>query len=245
MLSACRCVLPLLLFGACAQAGQLVLSSGTQQRLLMELYTSEGCSSCPPMEDYLNSFKTSDGLWETYVPAAFHVDYWDFLGWKDRFASPAFAERHRRHDAEGHVSTVYTPALIVNGQAWRPGLAGGLPDVEKQAAGRFEVRVDDSRLTADYRPLEDQAGPFELHVALLGMGLESNVTEGENEGDTLVHEFVVIGFKTVPAKSGHWQTGLPAVLDSEGQPRALAVWVTPAGSLKPLQAAGGYLASSD
>ena len=69
-------------FGASAQAEPLQFSSGSGNKLLIELYTSEGCSSCPPAERFLNRLGERSDLWRTYVPVAFHVDYWDRLGWR-------------------------------------------------------------------------------------------------------------------------------------------------------------------
>ena len=80
-----------ILSGSAATAGQLVLNSGVEQVTLLELYTSQGCSSCPPAERWLNSYVDSDELWTKTVPLAFHVDYWDYLGWKDSLADSAAA----------------------------------------------------------------------------------------------------------------------------------------------------------
>ena len=231
----------LLFFSLPLSAGELVLSSGDKPGVLMELYTSEGCSSCPPLERYLNEFKSDDALWKPYIPLAFHVDYWNYIGWEDRFAAPEFAERQRGHARERHVSSVYTPSLIVNGTGWRPGFLDALPPVASHPTGKLEVRVSQDTLTADFTPLAEQAPALDLHIALLGMDLVSRITAGENKGRTSRHEFVVIGFKSVSGPGGHWQTRLPDLHYPDAEFRALAVWVTPARSLRPLQAVGGYL----
>ena len=80
--------------------------SGVQQTGLLELYTSEGCSSCPPADRWLSSLKDDDGLWQELIPVAFHVDYWDYLGWRDRFAARDFSQRQRRYAAEQSMRTV-------------------------------------------------------------------------------------------------------------------------------------------
>src|ERR1043166_1377606 len=80
-----------------AVAGELSFQSSEQRTPLIELYTSEGCSSCPPAEAWLSKLKTEAGLWKDFVPVAFHVDYWDHLGWRDRFASAVFTERQRAY----------------------------------------------------------------------------------------------------------------------------------------------------
>ena len=234
-------ILFLLFFNSPLSAGELVLSSGNVQTVLMELYTSEGCSSCPPMERYINNFLSQDTLWEPYIPVAFHVDYWNYIGWEDKFASPDFSRRQREHAREGNVRGVFTPALIVNGKGWRPGPFSRLPKLHRRTSGKLDVRVIDETLTADFTPATGGAPALVLHIALLGMGLESRITAGENEGRTSHHEFVVIGLKSLPAQDGHWQTHLPEQHYRNATPRALAVWVTNARSLKPLQAMGGYL----
>ncbi len=70
--------------------------SGPEQTALIELYTSEGCSSCPPAEAWMSHLKDDPGLWKQFVPIAFHVDYWDRLGWRDRFSSKRWTERQGR-----------------------------------------------------------------------------------------------------------------------------------------------------
>jgi len=234
-------ILILLFFSSSLFAGELLLSSGNGQKLLMELYTSEGCSSCPPMERYINGFKSHDALWQTYIPLAFHVDYWNYIGWEDPFASPEFAKRQRDHARQGNVRSVYTPALIVNGCGWRPGLFDKLPTPDTRPSGKLEVRVKQNSLTADFKPIAADAVAFDLHIALLGMDLESEITAGENKGRTSQHEFVVIGLKSLQGQHGHWQTRLPDLHYQGTESRALVVWVTRTDSLKPLQAVGGYL----
>ena len=86
---ATRLIILLCLFGASFRAlgGDRVFESGPTRAHLIELFTSEGCSSCPPAESWLSKLKNEPGLWKNFVPLAFHVDYWDHLGWKDPFAS--------------------------------------------------------------------------------------------------------------------------------------------------------------
>jgi hypothetical protein len=241
MMSGLLRILVLLCFSSPLFAGELVLASGNGQNVLMELYTSEGCSSCPPMERYINGFKTQDALWEPYIPLTFHVDYWNYIGWEDRFASPGFAKRQREHAREGNVRSVYTPALIVNGTGWRPGFFNELPSPDTRASGQLDVRVRQDTLSADFIPVVGDAPALDLHIALLGMDLVSEITAGENKGRRSRHEFVVIGLKSLQGQGGHWQTRLPELHYPDTEPRALAVWVTHPRSLQPLQAVGGYL----
>ena len=82
--------------------------SGPQQTVLVELYTSEGCSSCPPAEAWMSRLQGDPGLWKKFVPIAFHVDYWDRLGWRDRFSSRNWTERQSRYAALWQSESVYT-----------------------------------------------------------------------------------------------------------------------------------------
>lgn len=100
-------------------AAPFVIESPPERVALLELYTSEGCSSCPPADRWLSELKTNNELWTRVVPVAFHVDYWDYLGWPDRFAAASFSNRQREYALQGAVSTVYTPGLIYNGSEWR------------------------------------------------------------------------------------------------------------------------------
>src|SRR5215831_9028607 len=99
--------------------------SGETQNSLLELFTSEGCSSCPPAEKWLSALKSSQDLWKKIVPIAFHVDYWDHLGWRDRFAKPDFTQRQQRYAAAWGGDSVYTPGFAVNGREWRGWFGGG------------------------------------------------------------------------------------------------------------------------
>src|SRR6187401_409142 len=95
------------------------ITSGSTRASLLELYTSEGCSSCPPAEAWLSSLAASDQLWKDVVPVAFHVDYWDYLGWVDVFAKPEYSERQRDYSVAWKADRVYTPGFVLNGREWR------------------------------------------------------------------------------------------------------------------------------
>jgi hypothetical protein len=98
-----------------ATAAPVVFQSSTRQVSLLELYTSGGCSSCPPAETWLSKLKTSGGLWRDFVPVAFHVDYWNNLGWKDRFSDEQYTERQKSYAQLWSASNIYTPEFVLNG----------------------------------------------------------------------------------------------------------------------------------
>ena len=223
-----------------------LFSSGPERVALIELYTSEGCSSCPPADRWLSNLKSHDGLWEDYVPVAFHVDYWNYIGWEDRFSSRAFSDRQRRYADEGGTRVVYTPGFFRHGEDWR-GWRNGGPGVAGVAfAGDLTVRID--KRSAEIRFEGGDHTPRELiaHVALLGMNLETRVRAGENKGRRLRHDFVALDLSSVRLERAgavyRTATRLPEP-ESEVRDLALAVWISAKGSQAPIQAAGGYLSA--
>src|SRR5205823_9928722 len=111
-------VLPLF-FGGVLCADNVVFESGPKKIQLLELFTSEGCSSCPPAEASLGRLVNDPRLWHEFVPVAFPVDYWDRLGRKHPLASVEWTKRQRLYAANWNAETVYTPAFVLNGREWR------------------------------------------------------------------------------------------------------------------------------
>ena len=221
-------------------------SSGPARVSLVELYTSEGCSSCPPAEKWLGSFRDDAGLWKTFVPVAFHVDYWNQLGWPDRFSSKANTQREYAYAEAWGAGNVYTPCVVRDGAEWREPFdrlragAGKISAAAGQPAGALTASYDGAVLRAEFAPAAPRAGEqFEIHAALLGGGIVSKVSAGENSGETLRHEFVSLALAQ-GAPGAELALAAPAKLAGVAR-RALAVWVTRRGELVPLQATGGWL----
>lgn len=233
-------LLPLLL-SVPAIAEPLRFSSGVARTSMIELYTSEGCNSCPSTEVYLNSYAENPALWRRYVPMAFHVDYWDYLGWKDRFASAKHTRRQRAYARWHRSATVYTPAVFVNGDPLPPGRIRIDGEADTKPVGDLRVRFDGDELTVRFVPATRDPLPEELHVAVLGMGLTSDIRAGENRGRHSRHEFVVLAHQKVVGDDGAWRMSLPSFKDLPSRKLALAVWVAHAGIPAPVQATGGYL----
>ncbi|MGH7982116.1 MAG: DUF1223 domain-containing protein [Candidatus Udaeobacter sp.] len=217
--------------------------SSETQTSLIELFTSEGCSSCPPAEKWLSAFKSNPDLWKKTVPVAFHVDYWNHLGWRDRFSKPEFTSRQQRYAAGWGGDSVYTPGLVVNGREWRDWLSGNALPASSKKVGSLRVTLsDDGKVGASFLAESTQPRFLELNVALLGNDLESDVKRGENTGRKLRHDFVVLNLiKFDMAKEANRWTGsaeLPKP-SSPDKPSALAAWVT--DNATPIQATGGWL----
>ena len=215
---------------------------------VVELFTSEGCSSCPPAEAWLSRLKDSPGLWKDFVPVAFHVEYWDHLGWRDPWASKRFSERQRDYAQAWNSDTIYTPEVVLNGREWR-GWAGhvNVPGPNGIGGALAVNSTNASRWTIVFTP-SLASGNYELHAALLASGLNSHVKAGENRGRRLEHDFVVVSFveKLMKRQDGELRDEFVLKPESptEGSRLALAAWVTRAGSPIPLQATGGWLPAS-
>lgn len=219
-----------------------VAQSGPRRNSLLELYTSEGCSSCPPAEKWMASLLENGSLWKNVVPISFHVNYWDYLGWKDPYASPAFAERQHTYARSWNTETVYTPEFVLNGREWRD---RRLPlNGPSDSPGRLVVeQISSTTYRVTFYPENGFAARF-AHLALLGFDLKSNIRSGENAGRELIHQFVVLDLVRSPlekeARGNEWTT----VLETSTRPPgriAVAAWITDSGNLEPLQAAGGWI----
>ena len=218
---------------------------GPEQIGLLELYTSEGCSSCPPADRFFNDLADSPDIFETLVPVAFHVDYWNYLGWRDRFASADYSRRQRDHARAGRARTVYTPGFFYNGSEWRQFFGGDLNEFpEPVAGGWLGAALERDTLNIAFRPLADAVKPHYATVALLGFGLQTEVRAGENRGRTLSHDFVVLATAEMRLASTAYgfegAGGVPAT-DIAAQRYALALWVSDSPGGPPLQAAGFWL----
>ena len=229
-----------------AQTTNITFQSSTVQTALLELYTSEGCSSCPPAEAQLSRLKKSNGLWKDFVPVAFHVDYWDYLGWRDPWASAEFSDRQRAYAQLWRSDTVYTPGFVLNAKEYRDwGRKEGPAPSGIPVGVLTATSSDTTRWQINFAPTSAGAD-FEVHAALLANGLVSDVKAGENRGRRLNHDFVALTLASAAlVRQGNSLRG-EVHLDSRPQPSnnlALAVWITKKGRLEPIQATGGWLHS--
>ncbi len=242
-------VLTIVLAGFAAQspaaAESITFTSGESRVSLLELYTSEGCSSCPPADAWLSQLKSSPDLWRSVVPVAFHVDYWNRLGWPDRFSSADSTNRQRRYAAEWQGNSVYTPGFVLNGQEWRGFFdRASLTPGAGNRAGRLTVTLRD-RTTAEvsFVPTAATRGSLRVEIALLGADLESDVKRGENGGRKLHHDFVVLhlGRAALTESGGRYSATITVPEALAARPAALAAWVSSTDAQTPLQATGGWL----
>jgi hypothetical protein len=191
------------LFAANANAAQCSAASGERGVALLELYTSEGCNSCPPADAWVNELDKKGFSRERVVPLAFHVDYWDYIGWKDRFAQARFTERQRVASRNNGLGTIFTPQVQLNGVTMRrwgdnAQLAAAL-DLIRTTKARAHLNLalapsgaDELGVTAAVRVDDASArAGSALFLALYENNLVSEVRAGENRGVTLRHDYVV------------------------------------------------------
>lgn len=185
-------------------ADQAPLREGERRPVLVELFTSEGCSSCPPADALLIRLENEQSVEGAEVIAlGFHVDYWNYIGWTDRFSSAEYSERQRQYAEAFDANTVYTPQMVVDGQAEFLGSdARRAATVIAQAARSRKARVDLAltaqqakrvNLRARIADLSSPSARTSLHlwVAVTEAGLSSNASRGENSGRRLDHTAVV------------------------------------------------------
>jgi hypothetical protein len=228
------------------------LQSTEQQAGLLELYSSEGCSSCPPAESWLSGLKKCPNLWRSWVPVAFHVDYWDSLGWKDPFGLKEFSARQHEYADLWQSQSVYTPGFVFNGREWRGWFQSqAFPLTTSKRVGVLQgLSADGSSWTFTFKPTGSAAlETFEFHAALLGFELTSEVKAGENRGRKLEHDFVVLKLGKAASRRTNDRFQANITLQLPGgliatKPRGIAVWVTLANNPEPLQAVGGWLPSA-
>ncbi len=220
-----------------AHATPLVFASGVKATDTIQLYTSEGCSSCPRADRWLMSLKARDGLFKTFIPMAFHVDYWNWIGWKDPYSKRIYSERQRQMVREGILSQTYTPAFVVNNQEFRQWFKGGRTwKMDQREPGVLTVVKDKGYLDVSFPAQEE----FDLHVAWLGMGLKNAVNRGENKGRVLKHDFVVLSHYLKMGVTP-WRMKLPEPPEVGQNGLALVVWLSPVNSSEIVQAAATLL----
>lgn len=219
-------------------AQEFDIKSSENQTQLIELFTSEGCSSCPPADRWLSSLKNQPGLWTEFIPIAFHVDYWDYIGWKDPFASAQNSMRQRQHRLSNNINSVYTPGVLKAGKEWRYWRNNNIsPSPTK--VGTLQVSVKEDLLKGHFDNLV-KLDDYQVNVALVALDLETQVRAGENIGKKLKHDFVVIKHETYPAQASDFTIALSdGFLNSVHNNTAFIAWIE--SDLVPIQAVGTLL----
>jgi len=205
----------------------------TGRGALIELYTSEGCSSCPPADNWLSSLRSHKNLWTEVVPVAFHVDYWDGLGWPDKFASGDYTRRQRSYANLWKTTTIFTPAIIMQGEN-----TGARQDFPKISA-TLSATWSNNKLVLSGAEQSEAT----VHVAWLAMNVLSDVNRGENAGRKLQHDFIVLRHEVLGAYKAGESISLNKPTGRAAPVKALAIWLEVKG--RPVIAIGGPLSAKD
>lgn len=175
--------------------------------VVVELFTSQGCSSCPPADEFLGRIADRDDI----IALSLHVDYWDYLGWKDVYGLPGHSDRQRKYAAYMKERMVYTPQIVINGQEGMVGSRTAMVEdaIERYraqpAAATVSITLMGERLVVDVKPVETTSG----HVVMAWYSRAENVVigAGENSGRRIVYHNVVRGW----ADLGDWRGGRIAI----------------------------------
>jgi len=238
------------LFSSARGFAPLVLDSGEKQVSLLELYTSEGCSSCPPAEAWLSTLKNNPDLWKKFVPVSFHVDYWNDLGWPDPYSTPDYTQRQRIYGAEWQSQSIYTPEFVLNGREAHP--MDESVAVSGNTTGDLKATLQsDGKIFISFTPHSSVTkspilGTLVAEAALLGNNVQSVIPRGENSGHTLRHDFIVLSLTKCLlelSSSGEYKGTLTLPSQNKAPVAALALWARTVETLTPIQAVGGWLKS--
>jgi hypothetical protein len=216
-------------------AAECVTRSGPATAALVELYTSEGCSSCPPADRWLSRLKEAAGK-GSVVPLAFHVTYWDYIGWRDAFADERHTARQRARAGASGARYVYTPQVVLGGRDFRGWSSAGAVARAIESINRRPARADiEMRLqrleggklavqaTATMPP-GARTKDLALVIAATQDGLSSRVTAGENRGEKLRHDFVVRDFvEARPFSSERAVTSVTFLARGDWKPESMAL----------------------
>ncbi len=190
--------------------------SPTQTQALVEVFTSEGCSSCPPADRWLSALVQVPSQKLLAVGLSLHVDYWDYIGWKDPFAKAAHTQRQYAYARQRGVSGVYTPQVVLAGRDFRnwdssSAFLQAVKQINDKPA-RAQIEIDakagklDGELHLFYNSASDQSA--QLHLVLFENALKTKVSAGENRGELLGHDRVAREFLKLDGKSGQMKVAL-------------------------------------
>lgn len=197
-----------------------VLSSpaGAQSHpVVVELFTSQGCSSCPPADKLMHKLAQRDDV----IPLALHVDYWDYIGWKDLFAQPGYTKRQKAYAHAGGRKMVYTPQMIINGQQDVVGAhameVADLIMLHKAATPVVALQVQraGSDLLVRAEPLAEVTGPLVVQLVRYTPLNRVDITRGENAGRVLDYANVVDDWKVVGSWDGQGPMDLTLSIDGD------------------------------
>ena len=219
-------------------------SSSENKVTVIELYTSQGCSSCPSADDWLNKLKDHPGLFKTFIPLAFHVTYWDFLGWSDLYGKSAYDKRQKEYSSKiWKKNSVYTPQFIIDSKEYRKWFKNrNFPRLQNTYAGVIKANLNKNNIKISYnnKNMDLNKNVF-VNIAVLENNLNVFVKKGENKNKKLEHNFVVQDFFSFKSKiiNGKLKIDLDFKIDNIKN-KALVVFISDEKG-NQIQALGLYL----
>jgi hypothetical protein len=188
-------------------AANAPVSAQSQPVVVVELFTSQGCSSCPPADAFMEELVANPAV----IPLALHVDYWDYIGWKDIFAQAAFTERQKAYATAISSRTIYTPQMIVNG-AER--IEGNNPNavnmvvanhLAQAATMSLVLQRDGDTLAITATADRPDTTAYDVHLVRYKPAETVEITRGENAGRTLTYHNIVTDWQVL----GQWTPDSP------------------------------------
>ncbi len=180
--------------------------------VVVELFTSQGCSSCPPADRVLAHVAEYDNV----IALALHVDYWDYLGWKDSFANPAFSARQRRYARNWNERSVYTPQIVVQGVEYMVGSRGDavqrqiMQYEEHNVTVNVSITFSNGSATITIEPQGQNVAPCAIYLVGYSDGAEITIERGELRGRTLHYTNIVKSWETIANWDGRSSISLRA-----------------------------------
>ncbi len=214
---------------------QYHFKSSEKQNQLIELYTSQSCSSCPPAEKWLSSFNSSKFTWDRIFPVSYHVSYWNHLHWKDKFSQQNFSNRQRRLSKK-ISSGVYTPQVVLNGRDYRSWRSEKVSLSDKKV-GQLSIQISrEGVINLDFKgnvPKNSQC-----FFAFLKNEQTTKINSGENQGKTLVENFIISSLKTTKISKQKCQIQMPSSEIKDHY--AITAWIADQ-NFQVIQVVGGRL----
>ncbi len=189
------------------------LQAQSTDAVVVELFTSQGCSSCPAADALLAKLSADSDV----IALSLHVDYWDYLGWKDKFASPQFTARQKAYAHYARDKMVYTPQMVIQGQARLVGNRGGeVDEAIRQHVGKAQndvLRLERSgnTLTIRAEPVASESGPIRVQLVRFTPSESVVIKRGENAGKTITYHNIVRSWQVI----GKWDGRSPLLLQAE------------------------------